>query len=146
MHRSITALIAAGLLLLAMAVPAAAVKPEASGPACRDITVTLSYQTIDGTPTATFLFETADPRGTCRGVLYSGFVLDSSGTTLLAEGSTTGDGTNQLGLAVPVTNGPTEVCVYATSGSGPQVWDRAPDTGCVVLLLDPADGGAQRAT
>lgn len=147
MHRSIVALIAAGLLLLAMAMPATA--DEVTGPACRDIAVSVSYTTMDGTPTAAFLFETehTDPSGTCRGVRYSGFVLNAAGTALLGEGSTVGDGTNALGLLVPVPSGPTEVCVYATSSSGPRVWDRAPDgTACVLLQLDPPSGGAQRAT
>lgn len=142
MHRSLTALIAAGLLLLAMAVPASAAKPEATGPACADISVSAAYAT-DGTGrTVLFAFETAAP--SCSNVTYTGYVLSADGLTQLASGWITGDGTTEVFLAVPVPGDHTTVCVYATSSSpGGKVFDRAPDSGCSPRVLD-GGAGAQK--
>lgn len=148
MHRSITAFIAAGLLLLAMAMPAAAAKPEATGPACADILpegVSAGYTTEAGTPTVSMLFELHAP--SCKNVRYAAFVYEATGTTLLASGyvAGTGDASNEIGLLIPVPDGPSQVCVYAaTQASGGTIFDRAPDGDDTCVVLDLEGGAGQR--
>lgn len=143
MHRSITAFVAAGLLLLAMAVPASAAKPEASGPACADIVDgTASYVTEGDDRNVVVNMFTAAP--SCSNITYTVNVLSADGSTLLASASTPGDGTTEFGLIATVPGEESTVCVYLTSSSpGGKVFDRAPDTGCVTLQLD-GGSGAQR--
>lgn len=146
MRRSITAALAAGLLLLALAVPVSA-KPEATGPACADIKpngVTANYTTETAGPTASFLFELAVP--SCKNVRYVGYAYDATGSTLLATGSVVGDGatTGEIGVAFVVPIGHSAICVYAaTESAGGGTFDRAPDEGsqfCVVVELDAGSG------
>jgi hypothetical protein len=139
MRRSITTALAAGLVLLATAGPAAA-KPEATGPKCADILVTGNYttDTDTGNPTVTFLFD--EPLASCSQVTYSAYVYASAGGTLLASGSTRGDG-GQIGYLFELPGGPSSVCLSATSSSpGGKTFDAAPDTGCVVAVLDAGGG------
>lgn len=146
MHRSITALIAAGLLLLAMAIPVSAAKPDAKGPACADIVFSANYVTDGGVPTVHFVIETTVP--SCRNITYSGYVLSADGLTPLGSASTNGDGTaafgdgsDEVGLSVALPGGPSAVCVYASSASsGGAVFDRAPDADCVQYTLDAGGG------
>ena len=140
MHRSITALIAAGLLLLGMVVPASAAKPEATGGRCADIEVTGNYVTDPdtGNPTVTFLFDL--PAESCTRVTYSAFVHASAGGALLASRSTPGNG-GQIGFAIELPGGPSSVCLSATSTSrGGTTFDAAPNSGCVVVQLDAGGG------
>lgn len=151
MRRSITAALTAGLLLLALAVPASA-RPEATGPACADIEpsgVGANYFTEAGTPTVSFNFELSVP--SCKSVRYVGYAYAWTGTEsitgaeLLATGSIAGDGSidNEIGVAFAVPSGHTDICVYAaTESSGGGTFDRAPDTAdsCVRLTLDAGSG------
>lgn len=151
MHRSITAALVVGLLLLAMAAPAAA-KPEATGPPCADILnptgaslggVTANYTTEAAGPTVSFLFELYAP--SCPNVRYAGYVYNSTGTTLLVSGSVPGDGAvpNEIGLSLVVPSDHNIVCVYAaTESAGGRVFDRAPDAdgSCVQLTIDTGTG------
>src|SRR5688572_28907281 len=141
MRRSITAALAAGLLLVALAVPVSA-RPEATGPVCADINpngVTANYTTETNGRTVSFLFELSVP--SCKNVRYVGYAYDATGTTLLGSGSATGDGaaTNEIGVSFVLQDGPTDICVYAaTESSGGGTFDRALDAGnlfCVPLTL-----------
>lgn len=143
MHRSITALVAAGLLLLAIAVPASAAKPEASGPSCADIVDgTASYVTEDGSRIVPASLTTAAP--SCGNVTYTLYVLTADGSAQLTSASRNGDGSTELGLMATVSGDHTTVCVYVTSSSpGGKVFDRGPDTGCVTLELDGGAGAVK---
>ena len=140
MHRSITALIAAGLLRLAMAVPASAAKPDATGPACADIDVTGNYYTDPdtGIRTVTFLFDL--PIASCERILYSAYVYTGDGESLLRNGSMAGNG-GQIGFLFELPGGPSSVCLSAAStGPGGTTFDAAPDSGCVEFVLDGGGG------
>ncbi len=140
MRQSITAALTAGLLLLALAVPASA-RPDATGPTCADIDVGGNYVTDPdtGVRTATFNFEL--PLVSCERITYAAYVYDAPGGALLASGSTAGDGTGQVGFAFPLPDGPESVCLSAESiGPSGRAHDVAPDSGCIVVPLDAGGG------
>lgn len=144
--RALIPAMTAGLLIGALAVPAAA-----AGPACADIQSTNADGTVpsraayDGETVAGQFF-LADE--SCKQFSYTLVVLDNEGdATPLATGTVQGDGSADLVeifvSGVSVTDG--DVCVYVESATknGKKTFDRAPGDGCVVLLDDgtsPAGG------
>ena len=140
MHRSITALIAAGLLLLAMAIPASAAKPDATGPACADIDISGNYFTDPDTGQATATFNFELPLVACERLVYSVFVYDETGEVLLETDSITGTA-GPIGFALEVPGSPEWVCLSATSSTAQgKVFDAGPDVGCVLFELDAGGG------
>lgn len=136
------ALIAAGLLAVALAAPAAGA-PTERGPKCADITAGVgnTAQETSGQWTLTFQLTTAAP--SCKQVSYTLVVLESgTDSTELARQTVSGDGSLDRIYSFTGVDDDDTVCVYAeTASNGGTVFDRAPDTGC--MEVSPNSGGQQ---
>lgn len=133
----LSVIVGAGILLSA---PAVADDADVRGPSCSDI--------VDGTgsfdgSTVNFTVETA--RASCRGITYTLFVTDVScpqefgpcldGTApLVASQVARGNRTTEVTFIVDAvsSDGDDRVCLYVTSSAGLRVFDRAPDSGCMI--------------
>jgi hypothetical protein len=148
-HRLILLLVA---LAAALAIPAAGnTAPPTDpvhGPGCGDITLTDPdqagppvYRTTSTTPATVYaLLTTAKP--SCRGVTYTIYVYDESGSTLLTSQEYSGDRTTSaFSFTYAVPGAPTKVCIAATSSREGEVIDAAPNSGCEILRLDISPGG-----
>jgi hypothetical protein len=135
---------AVAVAALSTAVAGAAPSPtsDVNGPTCADVTDGAGV--YNGTAVNLRLTLAAPP---CRSVMYTLYVLSADGTTLLGSSSQTqptADPT-RITFNVPVSDGSTTVCVYATTSIGGHVFDRAPDTGCIQLVVDgPISAQAMR--
>jgi hypothetical protein len=139
------------LVVLALAAASVGVVPlvgyaadgDAKGPRCVDILGgETSYDTTGGTPTVTALITVS---GTpCKDLSrYVMHVLTADGASELATATgLPGTLENEVGFRYGfASDPPSGVCVFLTSGSpGGHGFDRAPDTGCVVLGLDGGSG------
>jgi hypothetical protein len=113
------------------------------GPACADI-VTVGGSFTDATPSAK---ATVSPKmglaaDSCRGMTYTVYIYDVTGTTLLSSQEVRGSGSSTIEFDDTfVPTGVESVCVSVTSSAGAHIFDRAPVTGCVVVELsdDPND-------
>jgi len=109
---------------------------DAAGPPCSDIRLTVDYTgTLGGAATVSGTLIT--PQGlSCEGGVYTVYVYDATGTTLLGMQSFTSDGTTDFfSYSISITNAPSAVCVYATSAIRGRIADTAPNGGC----SDPAE-------
>jgi hypothetical protein len=124
----------AGAALLALVLPTAGVpaRPgDAQGPPCSDIRLTADYVgTLGGNATVSGVLST--PRAlSCGGAVYTVYVYDATGTTLLGSQEFIGDDLNDaFGYSFPITNAPSSVCVYATSVIRGRIVDTAPNGAC----------------
>jgi hypothetical protein len=135
---AVTGLIAA-VALLALALPTAGVpaRPgDAAGPPCSDIQLTIDYIGTLGV-SATVSGNLITPRApSCAGGVYTVYVYDATGTTLLGSQTFTGDDTTDaFSYSIPISNAPSSVCVYATSTIRGRITDTAPNGAC----SDPAE-------
>ncbi len=145
MRRFLTAIISAGLMVGAMAMPVAAV-----GPPCSHVV----NENSDGTASSTAAYFGDEDRvigrfflekESCKQVTYTLWVLDDEGDTdPIAYGSVVGDGSADFVIievfGVETTDG--DACVYVTTTIGKQkTADRGPDEGCNVLLDDGTSPG-----
>jgi len=140
MRKRIAALLMlAAAAVLALALPTAGVpaRPgDAAGPPCSDIRLTVDYVgTLGGTATVSGTLLTPQAPS-CEGALYTVYVYDVTGTTLLGSQQFTGDGLNDaFTYEISITSAPSAVCVYATSSIRGRIADTAPNGGC----SDPAE-------
>jgi hypothetical protein len=132
-------LVLIGAVVLALGLPTAGMpaRPgDAAGPPCSDIRLTADYLGTEGgdaTVSGT-LITPQDP--SCEGGVYTVYVYDATGTTLLGTQSFTGDGsTDAFTYSISITNAPSTVCVYATSALRGRITDTAPNGAC----SDPAE-------
>jgi len=115
--------------------PASAASGDVRGPACADIADGAGFFNESGVNLRIELAATS-----CRQVRYTLYVLSADGATPLATSTPTRtDSTFVFFDAVAVSTVTTSVCVYATTSVGRHIFDRAPDTGCIPLVLN---GGA----
>lgn len=143
MNRYMASVLGAALLLLGLGVPATAARPEATGPACADIDDGFGYTADqDGNGSWTLTFELVPIAPSCAKVTYTVYVLES-GTDLtpLASQSMPGNGTTSLIYTFLDVDNDDTVCVYATTGIGGAIFDRAPDSGC--MEVSPSSAGGQ---
>lgn len=148
-------LAAMGLALAGLqATPVTAGEGEGRVLACADFTGGSLFYKTDQSPTSatvgqgivTTKSDFAAP--TCADSVYTIYVLDASGTRLLSSSAQNGDGSQQLTHRLVLANDPLlppqEVCVYGEStGKKGRAGDRAPDTGCVKLILDDPNSPGQ---
>ena len=127
-----------GLLAALLAVGPAGALPgdDAKGPACANI-VNGGF-VYDGT-NVTGSVQTEVPA--CTRIVYTLYVIHTppggTPTTTSGVGTIVGD-SNVITFSVPVTDDDGTVCTYVTSGpSARTVFDRAPDSGCVLVNADP---------
>ena len=126
---------------------------DVKGPKCADLANGISSKASYGSGGA--LGYTVDAQlqlsaASCSNVLYTFYVYDTDGTSLLAsETLAGGDGATDLATGLPVirfhldfASGGTFVNTYATTTRAGKVLDRGPDSGFVSLALDNA--GASR--
>jgi hypothetical protein len=131
MKRLLAAIGALGLLLaVAPDVAGAAPAGDVNGPSCADVSDGAGV--YDGS-TVNLRLTTSAPA--CGHVTYTLNVLTSDGSSVLASSAQRGSGDVHVFYAVPASGG-TTVCVYATTSSSKHVFDRAPDTGCIQLVVD----------
>ena len=123
-------LFAAAVVLAAPLISApTAAASDVRGPACADVADGAGFYNSTGVSLRLAL---AAP--TCRQVTYTLYVLSADGTSQLVTATATRtDGTFAFFDNVTVPGDPSMVCVYATTSIGRHVFDRAPDSGCVVL-------------
>lgn len=134
MRRTLAAGLGAAVLAVVMVAPAAA-RPEASGPACADISLQATYvdETIDPTllgPSARIVITTAAP--SCPRIRYAVYVKWSNG---MAGQDRVGDGTSQLDMTIYLGTTDPWVCVWAES-RGKRQFDVAPNSGCLSRTLN----------
>jgi hypothetical protein len=136
--------IAAVLVLAAVAVVAlglptagAPARPgDAAGPPCSDIRLTVDYTgTLGGDATVRGILSTPQALSCLNGV-YTVYVYDATGTTLLGSQTFTGNAIDDaFAYSIAITNAPQTVCVYATSEFRGRIADTAPNGAC----SDPAE-------
>ena len=145
MRKFLTAIISAGLLVGAMAVPVAA-----AGPRCSHILGTSQ----DGITDSQAAFDDANDfvigqfflgDESCKQVTYTLYVLEEAGDTEpIASASVTGTGEFDYVIIEvnDVISADNTVCVYVTATIGKKkITDRGPDDGCVTLTDDGSSGG-----
>lgn len=126
---ALAAAVALALGLPSVGVPA---RPgDAHGPLCSDIRLTADYLGTAG-DAATVSGNLFTPQGpSCQGGVYTVYVYDASGTTLLGTQQFIGDDSNDaFGYSISITNAPSSVCVYGTSEIRGRIADTAPDGAC----------------
>jgi hypothetical protein len=135
--------LAAALLACVVIVAPALAAPSDGEPkkACADIIDADGTYGADGSLTAVGVFLAAP---SCKNVTYTLHVLDAEGTEIGSSSARGDDGTSTLQLipSTMVTAG-TTIYVYftSTSGNGPNVLDRAPDTGTAPATLPGSSFG-----
>jgi hypothetical protein len=131
------ALAAAAVLSLGLPTAGIPAPPgDTHGPPCSDIRLTVDYIGTEGA-NATVSGNLITPRApSCAGGVYTVYVYNAAGTTLLGSQQFTGDdSTDAFGYSIPITTAPPSVCVYATSALRGRITDTAPDGAC----SDPAE-------
>jgi hypothetical protein len=137
--RIVRAALAAALALTVVVGPAAAAKPESSGPACADIKVQGTYvdSTVDPTlpisPVVKVVITTAAP--SCTRLYYSAYV--QYGSNSYGAGAY-GNGTNRIELTLYLLGSQNEPWVYlfAMSSSASRRLDIAPNVGTLPIALN----------
>lgn len=149
MKRTVFAIAAAAALALVAAVPAGATHGGDAEPACADITGgSASYDPATATVTGSVTTAAAS----CRGVIYTMWVqYTSDGRTMLRRAVIAGDDDALFGeegdlVGVFTLHGifsdADVVCVSFTSSRGTEVYDYAPDAGCVEVGPGAPGGSA----
>ena len=149
MRGRVLAIAAAAALALAAAVPASGAGAGDAEPACADITTgSAAYDPATATVTGSATTASAS----CRGVVYTIFVeYVSDGRTMLRRAVIAGDDDALFGeegdlVGVFTLHGvfadAEVVCVSFTSSRGLDVYDYAPDAGCVPVGPGAPGGSA----
>ena len=151
-HWRLIALLLAVWAALAIPTTGATAPPtdKVHGPACGDITLfdpTFAgppvYTTNRGTTPPTVYAELTTAKPSCPGVVYTIYIYDATGTSLLTRQQYTGDGvTSDFSFTYSPPGGPRQVCIAATSSREGEVIDAAPNSGCYVLVVDFSPGGS----
>jgi hypothetical protein len=128
----IAALAATAALALGLPTAGVPARPgDAQGPVCADIRLTADYLgTAGGDATVSgILFTPQAP--SCQDAVYTVYVYDASGTTLLGSQQFIGDASNDaFAYSFSITNAPSSVCVYGTSAIRGRIADTAPNGAC----------------
>lgn len=144
----------AGLVAVALGMPGVGTSapPDATGKPCMDIFVASpSYTSATATPgeTASFAATLTTPTApSCQGAVYTVTVTytDTTGVAHTETFTFVGDGTTDAWpVSLTIENAPAEICVSATSRPNSRssaAADRAPDTGCSVLVLSTSGGAS----
>jgi hypothetical protein len=133
----IAALTATAALALGLPTAGVPARPgDAQGPLCSDIRVTADYTGVLGDD-ATVRGVLSTPQApSCEGGVYTVYVYDATGTTLLGSQTFAGNAVDQaFSYEIAISNAPQFVCVYATSTIRGRIADTAPNGGC----SDPAE-------
>jgi hypothetical protein len=139
-------LLVVGVVSLALAALAPAVGAAPPLKACADINgISTSYlQNPDGTYTFSaqmFL----GPEGTsaaCQNLTYTTYILtDPSATPIPVAGTPSPDGQGVLFGPITLTDNNTQIQIYSTSERNGRIFDRAPDSG--YLLIDSTVTGGK---
>jgi len=147
---SIRAALAASLLAAALLLPAAvtqvAAYGDAKGPPCADFII--GDGAGEGYQGTTVTVRNALAKAACPKLTYTLVVLPGDGMTELTRSALAGDPTwNFSGFpvaqwSVEVPTQTDSICYFMTStGGNGKVIDRAPDTGCVVVLQGTSPAG-----
>jgi hypothetical protein len=145
MKRLVGIAMLAAAAAVALALPAAGTgaPPDVKGPKCANIFLTANYSGTLGGPATVSGNLTTPTAPSCSTAVYTVYVYDASGTTLLGSQTFSGDGvTDEFAYSIAVSNAPQQVCVSATSTIGGHIADAAPNSGCGLLELNPPGGGA----
>jgi hypothetical protein len=151
MKRLVACLMLAGLFLLQGALPATGSPPagDVRGPACADVvTGQAEYVTTTRGPSVQATMQLA--ARSCPSVRYTLIVFDdeTGGTPLRVLDVRGGhkSGTNVEFGPIGVLDPDGTVCVAVTTSTrnGKHLFDRAPDTGCVLVTLDNIVGVGQQ--
>jgi hypothetical protein len=140
MRKRIAALLvltAAAVVALGLPTAGAPARPgDAAGPPCSDIRLTADYTgTLAGDAVVRGILSTPQDLS-CQGGVYTVYVYDVTGTTLLGSRTFTGNAVDDaFSYEVPITNAASTVCVYATSALRGRITDTAPNGAC----SDPAE-------
>jgi hypothetical protein len=130
-------LTAAAVVALGLPTAGAPARPgDAAGPPCSDIRLTADYTgTLGGDATVRGILSTPqDP--SCQGGVYTVYVYDATGTTLLGSQTFTGNAVDDaFSYEIAISSAPQAVCVYATSTIRGRIADTAPNGAC----SDPAE-------
>lgn len=146
------------LALVAMLVPGvsggAPSTGDTNGPGCRDINgpapnfiggqFNYSGTGTNGdmppyTLSAQFLLGPDSTTAPCKNVTYTLYVIvDGTDPATATAYPVVG---NDQWLNLPITDDDPNICVFGTTGHGTQVFDRAPDNGCLVLTAGTTGGG-----
>jgi hypothetical protein len=140
--------VAAVAVLAVPVVAMAKTVDDVPGVTCADILTDNGAQTTQGVYDGTqVIFRIVLAAPSCKQVAYTVHVLDAQGTTEIASGSQSGDGTSSVltfagssAVLVPSGTG-NAVCVYLTTSIGGHVFDRAPDNECGALTNGGGAGG-----
>jgi hypothetical protein len=159
MHRLTRPIPVAFIAMLLLATPASAASGfahDSKGPACTNIIPSDGVNTSDGsfdTATQTVSFQLVLAASSCTDVTYTLYVLDEENSATATVSWQFGSGASNLVqfIDVPVSSTDGDVCVYATTGKGSKLYDRAPDATpkdptdveCVVIT-DQGSGGGSR--
>jgi hypothetical protein len=150
--RASTAILISGAVLLWGSPALAASTPPPGGD--DTFNACLDYSTVAGnggvyalaatgstTTVLNFKYSLVEP--SCRNATYT-FVVVSGGTLagpVLWQDVREGDATNQSFYEnASFVNGPSSVCVYATTSVNGKLYDRAPDSGCLSLSTTGGSG------
>ncbi len=148
-HLAAVASLVAALALVSAAL--ATPTKDYRGPSCTNIVNgDGTYSTFGGTE-AVLRWDVQTETPTCKGTTYTLYVLDATGTTMLAQQSLQGGtsmscppygsritGDSCLSYTIdlgPASSARTPICIYGTSANGTKLNDRAPDFNCVPLDL-----------
>lgn len=130
---------ALGALVAAVGVVSSPTSSAGSpGPGCADFISGSWGYSLTSNPGRGSLTVNADLAApSCPDYAYDLFALDEAGTRLLAHSSVSGNGAVTLALRASVPGDPllppSTICIYGTTGRGGRVYDRAPDTGCIIV-------------
>jgi hypothetical protein len=126
---------------------ASATKDDARGPACADIIGGGNggndgfYANGDGTGRFDMSMDLGAPA--CKNVKYTFYVSYNGGDFVAISGVANGTTVTMPTQTYTGVTATSNVCVYATSGSKDgDVFDRAPDSGCVPVILDSTPGNS----